>query len=63
LVSGKTDYIPSVETDEESCQVVNTCDMNGNNCVGTDPGSLRVPGENVTRITTLVKYIEEAIKL
>lgn len=57
LVSGKTDYIPSDTKNPESCQVVNNCDMDGRNCMGTDEGSLKVPGENVTRITTLVKYI------
>lgn len=58
LVSGKTDYIPSDETDPSSCLVVNTCDMNGTNCMGKDRGSTHVPGENVTRITTILKYIK-----
>ena len=57
LVSGKTDYIPSDEKDPESCLVVNTCDMDGTNCMGKDRGSMEVPGENVTRITTLTQYI------
>ena len=58
LVSGKTDYIPSIENNPQSCKVVNTCDMQGNNCDGTDRGSLAVPGENVTRITTVHKFIK-----
>lgn len=58
LVSGKTDYIPSDESDPESCTVVNTCDMKGDNCMGTDRGTLAIPGENVTRITTLTDYIK-----
>lgn len=57
LVSGKTDYIPSDTKDPESCVVVNTCDMDGSNCMGKDRGSIEVPGENVTRITTLTQYI------
>jgi len=58
LVSGKTDYIPSDESDSESCKVVNICDNKGKNCMGTDRGSLGIAGENVTRITTLTKYIK-----
>jgi hypothetical protein len=57
LVSGKTDYIPSDTKDPESCVVVNVCDMDGTNCMGKDRGSLYIPGENVTRITTLTQYI------
>lgn len=57
LVSGKTDYIPSDAKDPKSCVVVNTCDMDGTNCMGKDRGSIEVPGENVTRITTLTQYI------
>lgn len=57
LVSGKTDYIPSDTKNPESCVVVNTCDMDGTNCEGTDGGSVHVPGENVTRITSLAQYI------
>lgn len=58
LVSGKTDYIPSDASDDKSCTVVNTCDMGGLDCDGTDNGTLNVPGENVTRITTVSKYIK-----
>jgi hypothetical protein len=58
LVSGKTDYIPSDERDAESCKVVNTCDNKGKNCMGSDRGTLGIPGENVTRITTLIQYIK-----
>lgn len=57
LVSGKTDYIPSSEKDPKSCKIVNTCDMKGENCIGKDSGSIYTPGENVTRITTLIKYL------
>lgn len=58
LVSGKTDYIPSIESNPQSCKVVNTCDMQGRNCDGKDRGSIVVPGENVTRITTVHKFIK-----
>jgi hypothetical protein len=57
LVSGKTDYIPSVEGDEKSCQVVNHCSQDGRSCKGKDSGSVLVPGENVTRITTVMKNL------
>lgn len=57
LVSGKTDYIPSRPQDPMSCKIVNNCDMKGNNCDGKDRGSVITPGENVTRITTLVQYL------
>ena len=57
LVSGKTDYLPSDEKDPQSCMVVNTCDMNGKNCDGQDQGSIDIPGENVTRITTITRYL------
>jgi hypothetical protein len=57
LVSGKTDYIPSRSDDPESCKVVNICDDNGFNCLGTDGGTLNVEGEAVTRITTITKYL------
>tara|TARA_B100001971_G_scaffold215148_1_gene258364 strand:+ start:24948 stop:25859 length:912 start_codon:yes stop_codon:yes gene_type:complete len=57
LVSGKTDYVPVRESDPNSCMVVNKCDMKGDACDGKDRGSLMIPGENVTRITTLLKYL------
>lgn len=57
LVSGKTDYIPSDLTDPFSCKVVNTCEMDGKNCEGKDRGSILIPGEAVTRITTLTQHI------
>jgi hypothetical protein len=57
LVNGKTDYIPARPNDPNSCLVVNHCDMKGQNCDGKDNGSIHVPGEGVTRITTLTQYI------
>lgn len=57
LVSGKTDYIPSRPQDPNSCLVVNNCDMKGSTCDGKDRGSLMVPGENVTRITSLIQFL------
>lgn len=57
LVSGKTDYIPSDLTNPRSCKVVNTCSMEGGDCTGKDRGSVLIPGEAVTRITTLLEHL------
>ena len=57
LVSGKTDYIPSRPQDPNSCVVVNKCDMKGDTCDGKDRGSVMIPGENVTRMSSLAKYL------
>jgi len=57
LVSGKTDYIPARPQDPNSCLIVNNCDMKGSKCDGKDRGSTEVPGENVTRITSVIKYL------
>jgi len=54
LVSGKTDYVNSIPGNARSCMVVNVCDMKGKNCID-DEGAR---GENVTRITTLTRYIK-----
>ncbi len=62
LIQGKTDYIPSKKGDSNSCMVVNSCDDNGNNCVGgTEYGSVQY-GEVVFRITTIAAKIHEALK-
>lgn len=56
LVSGKTDYLLSKEGDEKSCKIVNTCDQDGVLCEGKDRASLLMPGEQVTRITTVSNF-------
>ena len=63
LVSGKKDYILSDPTDKESCKIVNYCDMGGTNCDDTSPQGMMVPGENVTRITTVTQYIPAELPL
>ena len=57
LVSGKTDYVLSRPQDETSCRVVNNCNMRGKSCTGTDSNTLKIPGENVTRITTIQQFL------
>lgn len=59
LVSGKTDYTPVADGKGGMCQIVNVCDMNGKNCLDSDP---RDPaGEEVTRITVLSEAINNAL--
>ena len=55
LVQGKVDYRPSIPQNPYSCQVVNRCDENGNDCELTDPQEPK--GEVVTRITEVLKYL------
>ena len=58
VIQGKRDYALSDLTNLRSCQTVNVCDDKGLNC--TNPDSSEVPGEMVTRITSLSKAIEKA---
>lgn len=61
LIQGKNDYMPSKKNDAKSCQVVNSCDDNGNNCAaGEEYGSVQW-GEVVFRIETVAKKIHQAI--
>ncbi len=55
LVQGKVDYRPSIPQNPYSCQVVNRCDENGNNCELSDPQEPK--GEVVTRITEVLSYL------
>jgi len=55
LVQGKVDYRPSIPQNPYSCQVVNNCDENGNNCELSDPKEPK--GEVVTRITEALPYL------
>lgn len=53
LIQGQADYRPA----QGSCQVVNHCDQNGQNCVL--PSSPMAPkGEVVTRITQILPYLK-----
>ncbi len=56
LIQGKTDYVPSIKSNPRSCQVVNKCDDQAQNCAaGDEPVP---PGEMVLRITSIVKYLK-----
>lgn len=57
LVRGKTDYVPSILSNPESCQIVNKCDSTGVRCsaVGQD-----LDGEHVTRISSILSYAPAA---
>ena len=60
LIQGKTDYRPSIATNPGSCQVVNKCDENGNNCTaGVDVGPV-ASGEVVYRIQQIALKIKTA---
>lgn len=54
LVRGDTDYVRS-SNPGESCNRVNTCDSNRENCVEDDP---QIDGEHVTSIYKILKYIK-----
>ena len=61
LIQGKTDYIPSNKLIPNSCQVVNTCDNNAENCLaGVENGPV-AKGEVVQRITSIAFKIQQAI--
>lgn len=63
LIQGKNDYMPSKKDDPKSCQVVNKCDDNGNNCTaGAEVGPVQW-GEVVLRIDQVVKSINTSLKL
>jgi V8-like Glu-specific endopeptidase len=63
LIQGKNDYVTSKAGDSKSCQVVNNCDENGNNCLG-GPGQGPVEwGEVVLRIDQILKVIDQALAL
>jgi V8-like Glu-specific endopeptidase len=56
LIQGKTDYVPSIPSNPRSCQVVNQCDENAQNCTsGTEPGP---PGEMVLRISSILPFLK-----
>lgn len=59
LIQGKTDYTPSIASNEKSCQIVNICNDDGLNCID-DPmnRSFYEPkGETVLRITEVSSFI------
>lgn len=63
LIQGKHDYVLSNKNDPKSCQVVNRCDENGNNCsAGMQTGPIQW-GEVVLRIDSVVPYINYASKI
>ncbi len=63
LIQGKNDYTPSKKDDQKSCQVVNKCDDNGNNCTaGAEVGPVQW-GEVVLRIDQVTKSINTALAL
>ena len=62
LIQGKTDYVPSIPEDEESCKVLNVCDSEGRNCTGVQEEGPVKDGEVVYRISTIAKLIKKALK-
>lgn len=63
LVQGKNDYTPSKRNDPKSCQVVNRCDDNANNCsAGNETGPIQW-GEVVLRLDQVLPSINQALKM
>lgn len=62
LIQGKTDYYrPSINGNARSCQVVNKCDDNANNCsAGNEAGPI-AQGEVVLRIELIAGKIKKAL--
>jgi len=62
LIQGKTDYYrPSINGNPRSCQVVNKCDDNANNCLaGLEAGPI-AQGEVVLRIGVIAGKIKKAL--
>ena len=56
LVQGRTDYVPRDPNDESSCLIVNKCERGGGAC--TDGANQQLPGEVVTKISSILKYIK-----
>ncbi len=60
LIQGKTDYRPSIAGNPMSCNVVNLCDDNADNCeAGLEPGPI-ARGEVVLRISSIASRIKKA---
>lgn len=60
LIQGKTDYRPSIPGNAQSCQVVNKCDDNAQNCQAGFEGGTIANGEVVLRITAIAAKIKAA---
>lgn len=61
LVMGKTDYQPSIPSNPRSCQVVNKCDANAQNCSAGAESGVVGNGEVVLRIEAIAALITKAI--
>lgn len=63
LIQGKTDYVPSLKSNPNSCKVLNKCDDFGAKCTyGMENGPVKF-GEVVLRIETIASIIAQANKL
>ncbi len=60
LIQGKTDYRPSIRSNQNSCKVVNKCDDNANNCEAGDESGPIEKGEVVLRIGLISGKIKKA---
>lgn len=61
LIQGKTDYVPSIPSNPKSCKVVNKCQDDGKTCPSSKEAGPVSQGEVVLRITTIGKFIDQAI--
>ncbi len=60
LIQGKTDYLPSIASNPNSCMVVNKCDESAKNCAFGNEGGTIANGEVVFRIDVIAGKIKKA---
>jgi hypothetical protein len=58
LIMGRSDYLPSIASNPNSCKIVNKCDETGKNCLIKEP--VKITGEVVLRITSIASQIAKA---
>jgi V8-like Glu-specific endopeptidase len=62
LIEGKTDYVPSIDRDPDSCQVVNHCSTTGQHCAS---GNIKGPqqwGEVVLRMEVIAEAVTKGVR-
>lgn len=63
LIQGKTDYVPSIRGNPNSCMVVNKCDDKAERCQSPAESGSITWGEVVLRIGSISKSIDRAIAI
>jgi V8-like Glu-specific endopeptidase len=62
LIQGKTDYVPSISGNPNSCKLLNKCDDYARNCKQDFQGRPTQMGEVVLRITNLMYELSSALR-